>query len=99
MNTPLPTICKNSDACLEQGRAGGPVTSWGLGLRVLWSVLLQADMEFVDILASVRTGSCSMATVRALQQRCSSALDVSDGILPTKVSVPATVQSLPIARL
>lgn len=51
----------------------------------MWWVLFQADMEFVDILASVRNGSCSMASVRTLQQRCGDALDISDGILPTKV--------------
>jgi len=48
-------------------------------------------MEFVNILASVRNGSCSMASIRTLQQRCGDALDVSDGILPTKVDSLVTV--------
>lgn len=43
-------------------------------------------MEFVDILAAIRGGQCTRATVAGLQQRCSRPLDIfSDGILPTKV--------------
>ncbi len=52
--------------------------------------LLQADSEFVDMLAAVRSGSCAAAggsaVVRQLVLRCSRPLDTSDGILPTNVS-------------
>ena len=50
--------------------------------------VIQADREFVDILASIRAGRCSPegSTVQQLQGRCGQPLDTSDGILPTKVS-------------
>ena len=51
---------------------------------------LQADSEFVDMLAVVRSGSCATAggsaVVKQLVARCSRPLDTSDGILPTNVS-------------
>ena len=42
-------------------------------------------MEFVDILAAVRGGQSGRTLVEDLKLRCSRPLDVSDGILPTKV--------------
>ena len=48
---------------------------------------MQADREFVEMLASIRSGRCSPQgeVVQQLQGRCGQALDTSDGILPTKV--------------
>ena len=48
---------------------------------------MQADAEFVTLLAAIRGGACSRAQVGDLQRRCSRELDVSDGILPTRVGV------------
>ncbi|KAK9823557.1 hypothetical protein WJX72_003730 [[Myrmecia] bisecta] len=51
----------------------------------LHRVFRQADSEFVDILAAIRSGACSKAVLADLQRRCSRELDTSDGILPTKL--------------
>ncbi len=53
----------------------------------------QADEEFVDMLASIRSGRCNPqgSLVEQLQGRCGQALDTSDGILPTKVCLVALV--------
>ncbi len=53
----------------------------------------QADEEFVDMLASIRSGRCNPqgSVVEQLQGRCGQALDTSDGILPTKVGLVASV--------
>ena len=45
----------------------------------------QADRDFIDILARMRTGACSSVDLRELEARCSRCLDLSDGILPTMV--------------
>ena len=47
--------------------------------------LVQADAEFVTLLAAIRGGACSRAQLDDLQRRCGRELDVSDGILPTRV--------------
>ena len=46
---------------------------------------VQADKGFVDSLAHIRSGKCSLEQLRDLEAQCSSSLDMSDGILPTVV--------------
>lgn len=46
----------------------------------------QADRDFVDILAAVRSGSASLDTLNSLRERCSRPLQLDDGILPTMVA-------------
>lgn len=46
---------------------------------------VQADIDFVDTLAKIRTGSCSTGDLQSLEAACSRPLDLSDGILPTVV--------------
>ena len=53
---------------------------------------MQADTEFVTLLAAIRVGTCSRAQLDGLQRRCGHELDVSDGILPTQVG---TARSCP----
>lgn len=55
--------------------------------------MLQSEQAFVDMLAEIRSGRCSPKgpVVQQLQGSCGTALDASDGILPTKVlSLPRT---------
>ena len=47
---------------------------------------MQADAGFVTLLAAIRGGACSRAQLDDLQRLCGRELDVSDGILPTRVS-------------
>lgn len=47
--------------------------------------MLQADRNFVDALARIRSGSCSPSNLQDLTSQCSGPLDLSDGILPTVV--------------
>ena len=56
----------------------------------------QADRDFIDILARMRSGACSSEDLRELEARCSGSLDLSDGILPTMVRrcTPAVLQNL-----
>ena len=49
------------------------------------SIFLQADDEFVKILAEIRRGLPSPATITKLADSCSGNVS-RDGILPTKVS-------------
>ncbi len=50
---------------------------------------MQADAEFVTLLAAIRGGACSRVQLDDLQRRCGRELDVSDGILPTRVLIMA----------
>ena len=47
---------------------------------------MQADKDFIDTLAHIRSGKCSVDQLQDLEAQCSSSLDISDGILPTVVS-------------
>ncbi len=60
---------------------------------------MQADTEFVTLLAAIRAGSCSRAQLDDLQRRCGRELDISDGILPTRVLVMARTAVLPMRYL
>ena len=51
----------------------------------LTQVFRQADNDFVDLLAAVRSGSCSAEMLGQLQDRCGAAVDLAEGILCTKV--------------
>lgn len=46
---------------------------------------VQTDLEFVGILGQVRGGACPQSVLRQLLAACRRPLDVSDGILPTKL--------------
>ena len=48
-------------------------------------ISVQADKDFVDTLAHIRSGMCSLEKVQDLEAQCSCSLDMSDGILPTVV--------------
>ncbi len=48
---------------------------------------MQADRDFIDILARMRSGACTSQDLRELETSCSRSLDLSDGILPTMVSL------------
>ena len=47
--------------------------------------LVQADTDFIDALAHIRSGKCGVDQLQDLEAQCSSSLDISDGILPTVV--------------
>ncbi|CAL5220858.1 g2943 [Coccomyxa viridis] len=49
----------------------------------LKKVFRQADRDFIDILARMRSGACTSQDLRELEAGCSRSLDLSDGILPT----------------
>ena len=48
---------------------------------------VQADKDFIDTLAHIRSGKCGVEQLQDLEARCSSSLDMSDGILPTVVCI------------
>ena len=55
---------------------------------------MQADKDFIDTLAHIRSGKCSMDQLQDLETQCSSSLDMSDGILPTVVRPSEPGQAL-----
>ena len=50
---------------------------------------MQADRDFIDILARMRSGACTPQDLQELEASCSRPLDLSDGILPTMVRLCA----------
>ena len=89
---------------LDEIAPAGPRASTALceGL-IVSAISVQADSEFVSLLAAIRSGACSRAQLDDLQRRCSHELDVSDGILPTRVittpRMQGTAQLSPVWRL
>ncbi|DBA78175.1 hypothetical protein WJX79_002289 [Trebouxia sp. C0005] len=85
----LPPVAKGKEAAAARKFAFEAAT-WRLCVHhcaQLTRVFRQADQEFVDMLASIRSGRCNPkgSLVEQLQGRCGQALDTSDGILPTKL--------------
>ena len=62
-------------------------------ILVLFSVYLQADNEFVNMLSKIRSGQGG-SLVKDLKERCSAPVDLN-GIVATKVRAP----SLPSGKL
>ncbi|KAA6426372.1 MAG: ATP-dependent DNA helicase PIF1 [Trebouxia sp. A1-2] len=81
----LPPVAKGKEAAAARKFAFEAAT-WRLCVHHC-AQLTRADQEFVDMLASIRSGRCNPkgSLVEQLQGRCGQALDTSDGILPTKL--------------
>lgn len=85
----LPPVSKGREAAAAR-KFAFEAASWRQCIHhcaQLTKVFRQADREFVEMLASIRSGRCSPQgnVVQQLQGRCGQALDTSDGILPTKL--------------
>ncbi|PRW58054.1 ATP-dependent DNA helicase PIF1 [Chlorella sorokiniana] len=83
----LPPVAKGKDAA-SQRKFCFEAESWARCVHeccFLSKVFRQADNEFVEMLARIRSGDCPRDKLSHLLRTCQRPLPVEDGILPTKL--------------